>query len=42
MELREALAGLGITRTYQAGGEDMSVLSVWTNLTVWRTGGVFR
>lgn len=41
-ELRDALAGLGVSRTYQADGEDLSVLSVWTNLTVWCMRGTFR
>lgn len=39
--LREELQRHGFTHTFQTDFPDMSVLSVWYNLTVWCTGGAF-
>lgn len=40
-ELREALAALGLTRSYQADGEQMSTISVWSNLVIWCAGEAY-
>ena len=39
--LHDALLRHGFTHTYQTDFADTAVLSVWYNLTVWCTGGVF-